>query len=365
MGENSERQAFSFSWRQLLLWPLYLPTLLTTAKSFKKNPVIGNRLLNRLGLHVLRVTLAAAIMPVRRLPLMWMLSREDRQALHRDGYLVKTGFLPEDLFTRLAREVLNTKPSARICIQGDAITHRVLLDADTQSSLPACSAGLSYKPFRRILGYTSGRFRVPGVWIQRIYSKVHPELRDPQLDLHSDTFHPSVKAWLFLHDVDAARGPFTFIPGSHRLNWRRIKWEYQRSLRVTQSGDHYSASGSFRLEPGDREQLGLPEPLTFVVPANTLVIADTHGFHCRGEVPEPCERLAIWAISRTNPFNPLPGLPFPFLSRFDLWLFKQNLLWHDRRARRRGGQPSWRKVNQDWRPIAAPDNESEPERVVT
>ena len=40
---------------------------------------------------------------------------------------------------------------------------------------------------------------------------------DPQTALHADTFHPTVKAWLFLTDVAADAGPFTYVPGSHRL----------------------------------------------------------------------------------------------------------------------------------------------------
>src|SRR3546814_16690873 len=53
---------------------------------------------------------------------------------------------------------------------------------------------------------------------------------DPQTALHSDTFHPTMKAWFFLHDVADDEGPFQYVPGSHRLTPERIAWEKRKSL---------------------------------------------------------------------------------------------------------------------------------------
>src|ERR1700694_3362140 len=52
---------------------------------------------------------------------------------------------------------------------------------------------------------------------------------DPQTALHADTFHPTVKAWLFLTDVAADAGPFTYVPGSHRLTPERLPLEMRSS----------------------------------------------------------------------------------------------------------------------------------------
>jgi hypothetical protein len=46
------------------------------------------------------------------------------------------------------------------------------------------------------------------------------------------------------------------------------------------------------------------------VPANTLVIADTHGFHAQAPSARPSLRVALWAPGRGSPFLPLP-LPSP------------------------------------------------------
>jgi hypothetical protein len=49
-----------------LLAPVHAAALLSAAKSFRGNPILGNAALNRAGLHVLRVRLAAAMAAFRR-----------------------------------------------------------------------------------------------------------------------------------------------------------------------------------------------------------------------------------------------------------------------------------------------------------
>ena len=51
----------------------------------------------------------------------------------------------------------------------------------------------------------------------------------------------------------------------------------------------------------------LREPVAFAVPANTLVVGDTVGFHARGPSVRPSRRVEIWAYGRRNPFLPWTG----------------------------------------------------------
>ena len=55
-------------------------------------------------------------------------------------------------------------------------------------------------------------------------------------------------------------------------------------------------------------ELGLPEPRQISAPANTLVVADTFGFHARGPSAQSTTRVEIWAFGRRNPFLPWTGL---------------------------------------------------------
>ena len=85
-----------------------------------------------------------------------------------------------------------------------------------------------------------------------------------------------------LTDVAADQGPFTYVPGSHRLSPERLAWERRMSLAAARSANAEDRQGSFRIEPSELPALDLPKPRVFAVPGNTLVVADTFGFHARG-----------------------------------------------------------------------------------
>jgi len=162
----------------------------------------------------------------------------------------------------------------------------------------------------------------------------------PAEELHADTFHPTMKAWLYLDDVTEANGPFAYVPGSNRLTWRRLAGNTpERAGRDLP--DRYSRRGSLRLTETDRQALGLPEPRHFAVPANTLVIANTFGFHARCPADKDSTRLAIYADSRTNPFNPWPGLDLHWSNQLKYRALQWYRRRQDRQAERRGVPSSW------------------------
>jgi hypothetical protein len=125
---------------------------------------------------------------------------------------------------------------------------------------------------------------------------------DPQTRLHSDTFHSTTKAWLFLTDVRENEGAFTYVPGSHKLTAGKLEWQYRVSQRAKKSNDKETREGSFRIEASELEPLGLSQPIQLAVPANTLVVADTSGFHARGPSMTGALRVEIWALGRRQPF---------------------------------------------------------------
>ena len=311
-------------------------------KSFRDNPVLGSRWLNERGLHVARVVMADAMAHLRWWQLAWMVAREQRAAFHTDGFVVVEDFLPPALHARLVAEVDALRGPARAMIQGNTRTTRVLLDDEALARLPACAALLRDPRYQRLLRYASSRHHAPLFYVQQITNGGERGRPDPQKSLHSDTFHPTMKAWYFLDDVAEDAGAFTYVPGSHRSSLARLRWEHAQSLTAADGADRYAARGSLRVSPDELAAMGLPAPRRLGVRANTLVIANTHGFHARGPSREPSSRREIWAYARGNPFVPFAFTSVPFLSRLEQAALRAWWRREDTRAARAGKKPAWR-----------------------
>ena len=295
--------------RTLLSWwraPLWLLALGTGAKSFADNPILASPRLNRRGLHVRRLKLAHRLAWARRRRLANAVPREWRDQFDRNGFVEVRDFLPADVFARIQKAVLDGEFDARQHQQGDAITRRVAIGPQLLRAIPELRRLLDSKSWKSLLAYVASTRAEPLYYIQTIVMGHASGAPDPQLELHADTFHPSLKAWLFLTDVPEDTGPLTYVPGSHRLTPQRLAWEQARSVAIADS-DRLSQRGSFRVAPDELPALGLPQPHRFAVPANTLVVIDTFGFHARGSSDRPAVRVEIWAFSRRTPFVPWAG----------------------------------------------------------
>jgi hypothetical protein len=185
---------------------------------------------------------------------------------------------------------------------------KIALGPQALAAMPALQAVLGSPEWRGLIRYIGSRDAEPVVWIQTILRHAAAGPADPQTALHADTFHPTVKAWLFLTDVAADAGPFTYVPGSHLATPERLAWERRTSLAARQSPVAATRQGSFRVSPDELRAMGLPGPRLFAVPANTLVVADTFGFHARGPSCGPSLRVEVWAYGRRSPFLPWAGL---------------------------------------------------------
>lgn len=329
--------------KKIIYFPFYVASIFTTTKNFRDNYVIGSPLLNLLGLHVARIIFAHVIWKIRQLQLAFLLPYSERKFYNDNGYLLKENFLDNELFEKIVHDVRNYHGDARQGIQGDTITWRVFLDDRKLAILPALKALIRHPSLQALVKYTSAKNSEPYFYIQQIRNgKV--EVGDPQKVLHSDTFHPTMKAWFFLEDVHPEKGPFTYVPCSHNLSLPRLKWEYRKSISAAHA-EIYSAKGSFRIDRDELRSLGLSQPKSFAVAKNTLVIANTNGFHARGAVEsENMTRLEIWASSRTNPFNPWVGIDISLLRKLNHSLHEWYLEYQDYKAAKRHSQPSWPKV---------------------
>lgn len=329
--------------RQVCRFLLFLPTLFTEASSLRDNPVVGSLWLNRLGVWSWRQRLAHAMAAWRRYWLAPHVPVAQREAFARDGFVVCHDFLPPAVFQKLMQELSHWQGDARDTRQGDTVTRRFALDAGVRLALPALHQAMQQPGYRQLLNYVASSSAPHLHYIQAIHSGLPGKRPDPQRHLHCDTFHPTMKAWLFLTDVPASVGAFTYVPGSHRLTPARAAWDRAMSCREV-FPDAMSHKGSFRIQPEALADLGLPPPVALAVPANTLVVADTYGFHARGPSDGRAVRVEIWSYSRRNPFLPWTGMALTSLPWLrgrlvaSLWWLRD---WLERHGWRKN---PWRQV---------------------
>lgn len=332
--------------RIMAAWPWHALQLATGAKSFKDNPLIGSKRLNAWGLHVRRMQWAHDAAAFRRRRLAHLVRPEDRAQFDAQGYVAIPQFLEPARFDALRRDLLARASPAREMLQGDTITRRIAIDEEMLRDIPALATLLKSPRWQGLVRYVASYASEPLYYIQTILSHRADAPPDPQEALHADTFHPTMKAWYFLTDVAEDEAPFTYVPGSHRLTPERLAWEKARSLAAPEGVDHLSARGSMRVREEELQGLGLPKPMALAVKANTLVVADTGGFHARGPSARPATRIEIWAYGRRNPFylwtgfDPLSlppvayrriGLMWKARDRFKRWIGQP---WHDVGAKR-------------------------------
>lgn len=281
----------------LLASAVQLPT---AAKAFEEHSLLGSGLLNRWGLHALRVRLAYQMNQRRRARLSTVLSAADRASFERNGFVLHRDFLPEAAFAALRAQVTEYTTSAQERTEGSTVLRKIPVDDGVLRAIPALRAVLDDALFRALLAYGEGHRAPPAIYLQTVMQQATSGAADPQCTLHRDTFHPNVKAWLYLTDVPAQAGPLVYVAGSQRLTTQRLAWEKRKSIEATARAP--KAGSSFRVTERELLAMGYGRPERLAVPANTLLVADTFGFHARGVSAGPSTRVEVWAIGRRSPF---------------------------------------------------------------
>lgn len=149
---------------------------------------------------------------------------------------------------------------------------------------------------------------IQNTFIQRLQNS--PDDNDVQKVMHMDTFFPTVKFWFFPQDVTIDDGPFCYVPKSNiltdkRKDWMRKQWEDIIDGKIDPRRTYGHAEGSLRIFDEELIEMGFdPEATAHPVRANTLVIANTFGFHARGQVSNTVIRQGIHgSIRLSKPFD--------------------------------------------------------------
>jgi len=258
------------------------------------------------------------------LALTFLLQQQEQNALRQDGIAVIENFLPREEFHRVRSEAQRAVEDVERAVpvrqrlepgfgaqephpwgfdRFDGGTLNRFIDIDP-ASMPAVFS-LAHSPrLARLCRVGLGMHRPPRR--SMIYLTVHGDEtanHDIQKDLHRDTFFRKMKYWYFLDPVTADDGPFVYAPGSHRLTPERLRWEGAQAERQGMPG--FFVDGAYRISEVELAEMGLEPPRAVEVAANTLVIADTFGFHRRGNARPGSRRLSIYGQKKPWPFAPV------------------------------------------------------------
>lgn len=115
---------------------------------------------------------------------------------------------------------------------------------------------------------------------------------------HMDTFHDTHKAFLYLTEVKKEDGPFTYLINSSKFNFKSLYIEFKNSIKFSLN----KSTRSFRLDTATAK-FPKDKIKQIICKQNTFLIANTHGFHKRGDAIKGTIRDSIHFWTRENPFK--------------------------------------------------------------
>lgn len=284
-----------------------MSTAAAATRVFTEDKIIESRALNLAGVQVLRTLLARCFYAVR--------GRSDPALgeLTKSGLMVCEDFLPHSQFVALQREadeyIAKTSPTAEY-LEGTTQVHHFSLGAVTPERFPNVAQWPDNERVIRMVSAAERRRlrKRDGVRVLEQIRLGDYSVPDQQTDLHADTFFNTHKVWLYLDAVSEENAPLVYVPGSQQTDRVRLGRDYRES-RTTNRGSRRVSDEEVRLRGLERRVV--------TCPANTLVVVNTHGYHCRSVGASGASRRALHMSFRFNPFSlrQWPAPPWRALSR--------------------------------------------------
>lgn len=292
-------------------------SLFSKDKSFAL-PIIGNPLLNKAGLHIFRIRLADLALSFRRFQVSGIKRPEEFSEFKKNGVVALENFLPKAEFEKLVSEIKSTmkevddrSPIQSYGDQGFGQKHAFdwgfdRYDGDTLNRFykiteqqPNTRAFVNNPRLKKLTRYLAGTYHDESKYdLYKLHHGKEDINSDSQKLIHRDTFHSAIKLWYFLEDVKEEHGPFHYAAGTNKMTKNRLDWEKKRSIKHSLE----NKGGAFRITEEELNTLNDGQLKGYPVKANTLVIADIRGFHCRGPALEKQERLSVYANIRPSPY---------------------------------------------------------------
>ena len=280
-----------------------------------QNHIVPSPIANRLGVPVLRTFLADILIKLRRFKNCRPKNDFENQLI-KDGIVVIPNFLPDEEFKNLKSEFDNNianSEKVEIVRKGSTQVNIREVDKNEYEKFPAMKKFARNKQLIRLISVGEGikvvdelkKFNLE----KTIFGDPNKDI-DANVPFHADIHFHSHKVLFYMSDVTEEGGPFTYCKNSHLNNLSRLWFEFKRGQlkdahiegwRIQQHLDKKFFNDYFRKLKNKEYKVACP--------ANTLVIANVHGFHKRGESISGVERSLIRIPLRYNPLGPIGNIP--------------------------------------------------------
>ena len=273
-----------------------------------KNHILPSPTANKIGIPILRTIFSNLGIILRRLKNCRPITVYEKDLI-KNGIVVIPNFLPDDEFQNLKKEF-----------------SRVITDNDVEKSNRG-STKFSYKYLKQeeynnyetIKNFSKNKQLIRLICVAE-GMKLFKELKtlifektdfgepladtDPNKLFHSDVHFHSHKVLYYIDDVTNDNGPFEYCKGSHKNNIERLWFEFKRgqlkdahknSWRIDDHHENKFFDNYYKKLMTNKYQV--------TGKANTLIIANVHGFHRRGDASNGPTRSLIRIPFRYNPLG--------------------------------------------------------------
>jgi hypothetical protein len=256
----------------------------------------GTVLANRLGFQIAR-TLVMNARIRRAAEARGLKPNPIREALARDGAVLIPNFLPEESFAAVRTEFEAARSAGLFvpqpCVEDNDTIEETAGLGKNKKAFPVTRRLLTeHGELLGLVGDVIGRTPDNVSLLIQVMRKSPVHVDPVRLIgthyIHADVHFPTIKAWLYLNEVDETNGATMYALGSQRITLARLAYEYDASIRVArakQRGTIHTETpyGMVRMPtPEQLERMGV-RALPMSGKANTLFIANTQGFHRRGD----------------------------------------------------------------------------------
>lgn len=267
--------------------------------------IIESKILNLLGIQIFRYTLAKIIYKFVN-----TYHKNSLKEYETKGYYFQENFLSQEEFLKIRNEfsriiekekVARNTYSKRDEFNNSSIDYILFEFEDTKKNQFQYPALYNLYKNKKIYEFFSSAEKKNKIIIfmrlERVYTKDQLK-NDANSHWHVDTYHNTNKAWIYLTDVNLDNGPFNYIEGSNQFSFNRLLWEYVNSIQ-----SFYQKNTPPFFAKKDKFNSLEKKKIQFTCKKNSFLIANTHGFHRRGDALKYQIRDTISFYTRENPYK--------------------------------------------------------------